>query len=118
LAGMGLTAQDSSGRLLIGEPMSPYQGGVISQASAPIELFGVSPTYTVGTASSGGTPPQSAYVELDYDDADLEASTPATPFAGLPIGNVRLSISHRGAQYKLTSVSGITAGVDRLLLGV
>jgi hypothetical protein len=118
LAGMGLTAQDSSGRILIGEPMSPYQGGVISQASAPIELFGVSPTYTVGTASSGGTPPQPAYVELDYDDADPETSTPATPFAGLPIGNVRLSISHRGAQYKLTSVSGTTAGVDRLLLGV
>ena len=118
LSGMGLTAQDSSGRLLIGEPMSPYQGGVISQSSAPIELFGVSPTYTVGTASSGGTPPQPAYVELDYDDADPETSTPATPFAGLPIGNVRLSISHRGAQYKLTSVSGTTAGVDRLLLGV
>nr|MBO2512191.1 hypothetical protein [Gammaproteobacteria bacterium] len=109
LAGMGLTAQDSSGRLLIGEPMSPYQGGVISQSSAPIELFGVSPTYTVGTASSGGTPPQPAYVELDYDDAD--------PFAGLPIGNVRLSISHRDAQYRLVSVSGTTASVDRLLDG-
>jgi hypothetical protein len=122
LSGMGLTAQDSSGRLLIGEPISPYLGGVISQSSAPIELFGVSPTYTVGTASSGGTPPQAAYVELDYDNAvppsEGDPGSPATPFSGLPLGDVRLSLSHRGAQYRLTSVSGTSAGVDRLLLGV
>lgn len=115
LSGMGLSAQDSSGRLLIGEPLSPYRGGVISQASAPIELFGVSPAYTVGTASSGGTPAQPAYVEFSYDDA--APGSPATPFTGLPLGDVRISISHRGAQYRVSSVSGSDSAVDRLISG-
>ena len=117
LSGMGLVAQDSSGRLKITEPLSPYQGGAISQSSAPIELFGVSPTYTVGVASTGGTPPQPAFIELDYDDADPATSTPATPFAGLPLGGVSLAISHRGSRYRIASTAGVTATVDRLVNG-
>lgn len=112
LSGMGLTAQDDSGRLKIGEPLSPYRGGVISQSSAPIELFGVAPTYTTGVASTGGSPGQAAYVELNYDDA--EGGEPATPFSGLPAGPQRLAISHRGSRYKLASVGVKTAALDRV----
>ncbi|MGE8468409.1 MAG: phage tail protein, partial [Pseudomonas putida] len=75
LDGMGLTAQDNSGRLLIAEPTSPYRGGALSQSNAPLAVFGVAPVYTVGAASAGGTPERAAYIELMYENG--------TPFAGL-----------------------------------
>lgn len=106
LAGMGLTAQDNSGRLLIAEPTSPYRGGTLSQSNAPVALFGVAPVYTVGSASVGGTPEQPAYIELNYENG--------TPFAGLEDGSQRLALGYRGHRYTITGVDGLTMTVQRL----
>lgn len=106
LSGTGLSAQDVSGRLRIAEPLSPYQGGVLSQSSAPVEIFGIGPIYTVGTASSGGTPESQAFITLRHEDG--------TPFIGLPTGSQRLSLGYRGYQYRITSLSGQTMTVARL----
>lgn len=106
LSGMGLTAQDNSGRLLIAEPASPYKGGVISQSSAPVALFGVGPAYTVGSASSGGSAEQQAYIELNYENG--------TPFAGLEDGMQRIALGYRGHRYNITAIDGLTMTVQRL----
>jgi len=106
LGGMGLTAQDNSGRLLIAEPGSPYKGGVLSQSSAPVALFGVGPIYTVGSASAGGTAEQQAYIELNYESG--------TPFAGLDDGSQRIALGYRGHRYNVTAVDGLTMTVQRL----
>lgn len=106
LSGMGLTAQDNSGRLLIAEPASPYKGGVLSQSSAPVALFGVGPAYVVGSASAGGTPEQQAYIELNYESG--------TPFAGLNDGSQRLALGYRGHRYNITAIDGLTMTVQRL----
>ncbi len=106
LEGMGLTAQDNSGRLLIAEPSSPYRGGTLSQSNAPVAVFGVAPVYTVGSASAGGVPERQAYIELNYDNG--------TPFAGLEDGTQRLSIGYRGHRYNITGIDGLTMTVRRL----
>lgn len=106
LVGTGLVADDNSGRLLIAEPRSPYRGGVISQSSAPVALFGIGPVYTVGTASTGGSPGQAAYITLEYDDG--------TAFAGLPDGPNRISLGYRSNQYQIIEIDGFTATVQRL----
>lgn len=106
LSGMGLTAQDNSGRLLIAEPASPYKGGVLSQSSAPVALFGVGPAYTVGSASAGGTAEQQAYIELNYENG--------TPFAGLDDGSQRIALGYRGHRYNVTAIDGLTMTVQRL----
>ena len=106
LDGIGLVAQDSSGRLRFVEPSSPYQGGAISQSSAPVEVFGIGPTYVVGTASSGGTPESPAFIALSYPGG--------APFVGLPLGQQRLSLGYRGNQYRITNIDGLTLTVERL----
>lgn len=106
LDGMGLTAQDNSGRLLIAEPSSPYRGGTLSQSNAPVAVFGVAPVYTVGSASAGGVPEQPAYIELNYDNG--------TPFAGLEDGSQRLSLGYRSHRYTITGIDGLTMTVQRL----
>jgi len=106
LSGSGLVAQDSSGRLRIVEPASPYQGGTLSQSSAPVAVFGIGPTYVVGTASSGGTPESLAFVTLKYADG--------SPFVGLAEGQRRLSLGYRGYQYRITDIDGTTITVQRL----
>ncbi len=106
LEGMGLTAQDNSGRLLIAEPSSPYRGGTLSQSNAPVAVFGIAPVYTVGSASAGGVPERQAYIELNYDNG--------TPFAGLEDGTQRLSIGYRGHRYNITGIDGLTMTVQRL----
>ncbi|MGE6445037.1 host specificity factor TipJ family phage tail protein [Pseudomonas bubulae] len=106
LAGIGLTAQDSSGRLLIAEPYSPYKGGVLSQSNAPIALFGVGPVYTVGSASAGGVPEQAAYITLCYDSGE--------PFAGLDDGSQRMAIGYRGHRYQIIGLDALTMVVQRL----
>ncbi len=106
LSGIGLTAQDDSGRLRISEPLSPYQGGEISQSGAPASLFGVSPIYTVGTASTGGVPEQLAFITLRYDNG--------VPFSGLPLGTQRLAIGYRQNRYQIESIDGLTITVSRL----
>ena len=106
LSGIGLVAQDSSGRLRLIEPLSPYKGGTISQTSAPVPIFGSGPTYTVGTASTGGAPEQLASVTLSFDNG--------TPFSGVAAGQQRLSLAYRGYRFQIVSVSGLTATVKRL----
>ncbi|MDD2013233.1 phage tail protein, partial [Pseudomonas putida] len=106
LDGMGLTAQDNSGRLLIAEPSSPYRGGTLSQSNAPVAVFGVAPVYTVGSASAGGVPEQPAYIELNYDNG--------TPFAGLEDGSQRLSLGYRSHRFTITGIDGLTMTVQRL----
>lgn len=106
LSGMGLTAQDNSGRLLIAEPASPYKGGVLSQSNAPTVLFGVGPAYTVGSASAGGTAEKQAYIELNYENG--------TPFAGLDDGSQRIALGYRGHRYNIAAIDGLTMTVQRL----
>lgn len=106
LSGTGLVAQDDSGRIKLLEPMSPYKGGTISQTSAPVPVFGSGPTYTVGTASTGGTPEQAAFITLNFEGG--------TPFTGLDPGLQRLAIGYRGFRYSLVSITGLTASVQRL----
>ena len=106
LSGIGLSAQDNSGRLLIAEPASPDKGGVLSQSNAPVELFGVGPVYTVGSASAGGVPEQAAYITLQYDNGE--------PFAGLDDGAQRMSLGYRDHRYQITSLNALTMTVLRL----
>lgn len=106
LSGMGLAAQENSGRVRIIEPSSPYKGGAISQTGAPVSVFGAAPTYTTGTASSGGTPEQLAYITCTYDGG--------APFTGLEPGPNRIAIGYRGHQYSITGISGLTMTVSRL----
>mgnify|MGYP001573921227 FL=1 len=106
LSGIGLVAQDSSGRIRLVEPLSPYKGGAISQTSAPVSIFGSGPTYTVGTASTGGSPEQPASITLKFDDG--------SPFSGLPAGQQRLAVGYSGFRYQISAVSGLTASVLRI----
>ncbi|MGO2201166.1 host specificity factor TipJ family phage tail protein [Pseudomonas helleri] len=106
LSGIGLTAQDNSGRLLIAEPYSPYKGGAISQSNAPVTLFGVGPVYTVGTASAGGVAEREAFITLRYESG--------APFAGLNDGAQRMSIGYRGQRYRIASLDALTMTVQRL----
>lgn len=112
LEGSGLAAQDNSGTVLITEPYSPYAGGSIATSSLPSSVFGSSPINTAGVASSGGSAAVTASVTLAYDNAT------GTAFTGVPTGQQRLSISHRGYEYQIVSASGATATVQRLIDGV
>lgn len=111
LTGSGLTAQDNGGAVRITEPASPYAGGSITSSALPASVFGVSPSSTTGTASTGGSPAVTASVTLAYDSAT------GTPFTGMPDGSQRIAISHRGYEYQVVSVSGATATVSRLING-
>lgn len=106
LTGMGLVAQDDSGRLKIVEPSSPYYGTPITMSSAPVAIFGIGPVYVVGSASTGGTPEQLAKITLEYPDG--------TPFIGLPDGIQRIAIGYRQNRYRVDSVAGETISVSRL----
>ncbi|KAA5841980.1 hypothetical protein F2A38_15725 [Pseudomonas chlororaphis] len=106
LSGIGLVAQDNSGRLRLIEPSSPYRGGAITQSSAPAAIFGAAPTYTTGSASSGGSAEQLAYITLNYDSG--------APVLGLPLGQQRLALGYRGMRFTISSISGLTATVQRL----
>ncbi|SDI77839.1 hypothetical protein SAMN05216588_12466 [Pseudomonas flavescens] len=106
LSGMGLVAQDESGRLKILEPSSPFRGGEISQSNSPVAVFGIGPVFVTGSASTGGAPEQLAKITLRYDDGQ--------PFAGLPNGTQRLAIGHRQNRYRIIDVTGLTIAVQRL----
>jgi len=106
LSGIGLVAQDNSGRLRLIEPLSPYKGGAISQTGAPIPIFGTGPTYLVGTASTGGAAEQQAFITLQFDNG--------TPFTGLALGSQRLALGYRDFRYSVTSIDGLTASVRRI----
>lgn len=106
LSGMGLVAQDDSGRLKLLEPSSPYRGGTISMSSTPVPIFGVGPVYVNGNASTGGTPEQLAQITLNYESGQ--------PFSGIPDGLHRISLGYRQNRYRVSSVADGNITVARL----
>ncbi|MBC4373572.1 kinase, partial [Klebsiella pneumoniae] len=78
LNGSGLIAQDDGGVIRIVEISSPWRGGSITSSFLPASVFGDSPVFTAGAASSGGSPAVTASVTLAYDSG--------TAFSGLPEG--------------------------------
>ncbi|WP_427167097.1 host specificity factor TipJ family phage tail protein [Klebsiella pneumoniae] len=111
LTGSGLVAQDNGGTVLITESASPFAGGAITSSSLPAAVFGDAPVYTSGTASTGGSPAVTANVTLAYNSAT------GTAFSGMPEGVQRLSLAHRGNEYRIVSADGTTATVARLVNG-
>lgn len=112
LTGSGLVASDNGGTILISERSSPYAGGTITTSSLPVTVFGDSPIYTPGSASTGGSAAVTASITLAYGSAT------GTAFTGIPSGSQRISVSHKGSEYKVTEVDGTTATVKRLVDGV
>ncbi|ENE4801578.1 host specificity factor TipJ family phage tail protein [Klebsiella michiganensis] len=111
LTGSGLAARDNGGTVLITEEASPFAGGDITSSSLPPSVFGDTPVYTSGSASTGGSAAITASVTLAYNSAT------GTAFAGVPEGAQRLSLAHRGNEYQVVSVDGTTATVARLVSG-
>ncbi|HHS9690195.1 TPA: host specificity factor TipJ family phage tail protein [Klebsiella michiganensis] len=111
LTGSGLAARDNGGTVLITEEASPFAGGAITSSSLPPSVFGDTPVYTSGSASTGGSAAITASVTLAYNSAT------GTAFAGVPEGTQRLSLAHRGNEYQVVSVDGTTATVARLVSG-
>ncbi|HGV4359274.1 TPA: host specificity factor TipJ family phage tail protein, partial [Klebsiella pneumoniae] len=111
LTGSGLVAQDNGGTILITESASPFAGGAITSSALPAAAFGDAPVYTSGTASTGGSPAVTANVTLAYNSAT------GTAFSGMPEGVQRLSLAHRGNEYRIVSADGTTATVARLVNG-
>ncbi|WP_195723717.1 host specificity factor TipJ family phage tail protein [Raoultella sp. RIT712] len=112
LTGSGLLAQDGGGVVLIAEASSPWLGGSIASSTLPVSVFGSGPVFTSGAASSGGSPAITASVTLAYGSASGAA------FSGIPEGTQRLSLSHRGSEYRIADADGTTAAVQRLIDGV
>ncbi|ENT2841415.1 TPA: kinase [Klebsiella oxytoca] len=112
IAGSNLVAQDDGGVVRIIENSSPWLGSSIDASSLPVSVFGDNPTHTDGTASSGGSPAITANVTLAYGSAGGAA------FSGIPEGTQRLSLSHRGNEYRISSADGATATVQRIVNGV
>lgn len=110
LNGSGLIAQDDGGVIRIAEISSPWRGGSIASSFLPASVFGDSPVFTAGTASSGGSPVVTASVTLAYDSG--------TAFSGLPEGTQRISLAHRGNEYQIASTDGPSATVQRVVNGV
>ena len=109
LTGSGLIAHDDGGVVRIVEISSPWRGGGITTSDLPVSVFGDSPAFTVGTASSGGSPAITASVTLAYESG--------TFFSGLPDGTLRIALAHRGNEYRISSVDGSTASVERFVNG-
>ncbi|HBL7061455.1 TPA: kinase [Klebsiella oxytoca] len=112
LTGSGLLAQDGGGVVLIAEESSPWLGGNITSSALPVSVFGDTPAFTSGTASSGGSPAVTANVSLAY------GSAAGVAFSGIPEGTQRLSLAHRGNEYRIADADGTTATVQRLVDGV
>ncbi|HBY9982722.1 MULTISPECIES: host specificity factor TipJ family phage tail protein [Klebsiella pneumoniae complex] len=110
LNGSGLIAQDDGGVIRIVEISSPWRGGSITSSFLPASVFGDSPVFTAGTASSGGSPAVTASVTLAYDSG--------TAFSGLPEGTQRISLAHRGNEYQIASTDGPSATVQRVVNSV
>lgn len=111
LTGSGLVAQDNGGTVLITEESSPFVGGSLTSSSLPVSVFGDTPVYTAGTASTGGSAAVTANVTLAYNSAT------GTAFSGMPEGTQRLSLAHRGNEYQIVATDGTTATVARLVDG-
>ena len=111
ITGSGLIAHDDGGVVRIVELSSPWRGGSITTSSLPVSVFGDTPEFTAGTASSGGTPASTANVTLAYGSAAGAA------FSGIPEGTQRLALSHRGNEYCIAEADGTTATVQRIIDG-
>ncbi|VUT16636.1 hypothetical protein SB6421_01548 [Klebsiella huaxiensis] len=112
LTGAGLIAHDDGGAVRISEVSSPWLGGSITTSSLPVSVFGDSPEFTAGVASSGGSQAITANVTLAYGSATGAA------FSGIPEGFQRLALSHRGNEYRIAEADGTTATVQRVVDGV
>ncbi|WP_139537083.1 host specificity factor TipJ family phage tail protein [Klebsiella spallanzanii] len=112
LTGSGLVAQDNGGTVTITEASSPFAGGAITSTSLPVTVFGDTPAYTSGSASSGGSPAIIANVTLAYNSAT------GTAFSGMPESTQRLTLAHRGNEYQVVMTDGTTATLARLINGV
>ncbi|UIW10295.1 putative tail protein [Flyfo siphovirus Tbat2_3] len=112
LTGSGLIASDNGGTILISERSSPFAGGSITTSSLPVSVFGDSPVYSSGTTSTGGSAAVTASVTLAY------GSAAGTSFTGIPSGSQRISLSHKGNEYKVTEIDGTTATIKRVIDGV
>ncbi|MGQ4591330.1 host specificity factor TipJ family phage tail protein [Raoultella ornithinolytica] len=110
LTGSGLIAHDDGGVVRIVEISSPWKGGDIDSIF-PVSVFGDDPEFTIGTASSGGSPAITANVTLAYGSATGAA------FSGIPEGSQRLSLAHRGNEYRIADADGTTATVQRVIDG-
>lgn len=110
LTGSGLIAHDDGGVVRIVEISSPWKGGDIDSIF-PVSVFGDDPEFTLGTASSGGSPAITANVTLAY------GSVTGTAFSGVPEGSQRLSLAHRGNEYRIADADGTTATVQRVIDG-
>lgn len=110
ISASGLRARDNSGRVVIDELSSPYAGGSITHSALPVSVFGSSPVDTAGVASTGGTAAVPASIRLAYDSAT------GTKFAGIPLGLQRLTLYPTDYSYKITSISGLTITVSRVLV--
>lgn len=111
LTGSGLVAHDDGGVVRIVEISSPWRGGSITSSSLPVSVFGDNPDSTSGTASSGGSPAITSNVTLAYGSAAGAA------FSGIPEGTQRLSLAHRGNEYRISEADGTTATVQRIIDG-
>ncbi|HBW4580732.1 TPA: kinase [Klebsiella pneumoniae] len=111
LTGSGLIAHDDGGVVRIVEISSPWKGGDIDSIF-PVSVFGDDPEFTLGTASSGGSPAITANVTLAY------GSVTGAAFSGIPEGSQRLSLAHRGNEYRIADADGTTATVQRMIDGV
>lgn len=110
LTGSGLIAHDDGGVVRIVEISSPWKGGDIDSIF-PVSVFGDDPEFTLGTASSGGSPAITANVTLAY------GSVTGAAFSGIPEGSQRLSLAHRGNEYRIADADGTTAMVQRVIDG-
>lgn len=110
LTGSGLIAHDDGGVVRIVEISSPWKGGDIDSIF-PVSVFGNNPEFTLGTASSGGSPAITANVTLAY------GSVTGAAFSGIPEGSQRLSLAHRGNEYRIADADGTTAMVQRVIDG-
>jgi hypothetical protein len=93
LNGSGLIAQDDGGVIRI-EEASPWRGGSITSSFLPASVFGDSPVFTAGTASSGGSPAVTANVTLAYNSI-LEL-----PFRDAGRHSAAF-LAHRGNEYQI-----------------
>ena len=108
LNGSGLVANDKSGRIVISEDSSPFAGGAITFSSLPVVAFGSAPVSVAGVASSGGTAAKLASLRLSYPGG--------APFAGLPAGQQRFSLTPSAYQYQITAIDALTITVARLTI--
>lgn len=108
LTGSGLRARDNSGRIVIDEVSSPFAGGAITHSALPVSVFGSAPVDVTGVKSTGGTAAVPASIRLAYDSAT------GTKFAGIPLGQQRLTLYPTLMSFQITAIDAFTISVKRV----